>query len=67
MDDWFEKEQLHFAAQDGDVRKVRALIELGSPTNEFDEPGRAPHYVAEYGRTEVNAVDQGMAGNTPLW
>jgi ankyrin repeat protein len=35
--DWFEKEQLHFAAGDGDLEKVKSLLVAGYPINAFDE------------------------------
>jgi len=28
-DNWFEREQLHFAADEGDLKKVKDLIEKG--------------------------------------
>ena len=78
MDDWFQNEQLHFAADDGDLSRVKQLIKEGFPLNEFDELGKTPlHYAAErehleivqflveYG-ADVNAHDESQAGNTPL-
>jgi hypothetical protein len=34
--DWYETEQLHFAAQDGDLERVKELIEEGYDINAFD-------------------------------
>ena len=78
MDDGFEKEQLHFAAQDGDLTRVKKLVEEGFLLNEFDELGKtALHYAAEGEHLEivrflvesgadVNAHDESQAGNTVL-
>ena len=37
MDDWYEKEKLHFAADDGNLDEVKKLIEKGYDINAFDE------------------------------
>ena len=78
MSDWVEKEQLHFAAQDGDLGRVEQLVQEGFPLNALDELGKTPlHYAAEGGHLEVvryllefsadpNARDESQAGNTPL-
>jgi len=78
MSDWFEKEQLHFAAQDGDMGKVEELVQDGFLLNAFDELGKTPlHYAAEGGHLEIvrfllesgadpNAHDENQAENTPL-
>jgi hypothetical protein len=48
MADWFEKEQLHIAAQDGDLGRVEVLVQEGSLLNALDELGKTPlHYAAE--------------------
>jgi ankyrin repeat protein len=77
-DDWFEREQLHFAAQDGDLEKVTNLLNQGYPPNAFDELGKTPlHYAAQGGHLEVmrmlldsgadvNAHDEQVIGNTVL-
>jgi ankyrin repeat protein len=78
IDDWYEREQLHFAAQDGDVSEVKRLLNEGYQPNVFDELGRTPlHYAAEHGHlqvmevlitsgADVNAHDESVIGNTPL-
>ncbi len=77
-DNWFEKEQLHFAAQDGLVERVKDLLSKGSDPNAFDEISKTPlHYAAEQGHIEVmkllieagadvNAHEEAKIGNTPL-
>jgi ankyrin repeat protein len=76
--DWFEKEQLHFAAQDGDLIKLKELVEKGFSINEFDELDKTPlHYAAEKelfeivsflidSGADVNSRNEKNAGNTPL-
>lgn len=79
MNDWFEKEQLHFAADDGDLDKVKTLIDQGYDVNAIDEAMELTplHYavrsekfkVAEYLITagaNVNAHEAEKAGETPL-
>ena len=72
------KDQLHFAAQDGNVEDVRRLLAAGYPVNRFDEIGNTPlHYAAMEGHlsvmnmllaagADVNAHDETVIGNTPL-
>ena len=74
----FEREQLHFAAQDGDVERVTRLLNDGYQPNVFDDLGKTPlHYAAELGHVgvlqvllaagaDVNAHDESVIGNTPL-
>ena len=74
----FEREQLHFAAQDGNVEDVKRLLAAGYQPNVFDDLGQTPlHYAAEGGHLEVmnvllaagadvNANDERVIGNTPL-
>jgi len=78
MEAWFEREQLHFAAQDGSVEEVKRLLGAGYQPNVFDELGKTPlHYAAERGHldvvklllasgADVNAHDERVIGNTPL-
>jgi ankyrin repeat protein len=82
LDDSFEdvlrREQLHFAAQDGDVAKVTRLLNEGHEPNAFDDLGRTPlHCAAERGHldvmrlllasgAEVNAHDERVIGDTVL-
>jgi ankyrin repeat protein len=77
-EDWFDNEQLHLAAADGDVGRLMELLALGSDPNRFDELGRTPlHYAAAAGNiaaaerllaagANVNAHDDSRAGDTPL-
>jgi len=77
-DDWYEKEQLHFAASDGDLPRVKQLVESGYHVNLFDDLSYAPlHYaakgecfaVAQYliaAGADVNAHDEDHIGETPL-
>lgn len=76
--DEFNRERLHFAAQDGDLDEVRRLLDDGFQPSEFDGLGKTPlHYAAERGHVEVmkallaagadvNANDERVIGNTPL-
>ena len=69
---------LHLAAQDGDVMRVRELLAEGRSPNAFDEIAKTPlHYAAESEHidiirllleagADVNANDEGRIGNTPL-
>ena len=78
-DDWYGKEQLHFAAQDGDLERVKDLVNQGFEVNAFDETlSLTPlHYavrneyieVARYLLSvgaDVNAHDEKRIGETPL-
>ena len=78
-DDWFEREQLHFAADEGDLDKVKQLIEQGYDINAFDaDLSLTPlHYavrreylaVVQYLLScgaDVNAHDEDKNGETPL-
>jgi hypothetical protein len=78
-DNWYEHEQLHFAAQDGDLRRVQELIAAGYDVNAFDEGMRyTPLHYAVKGEffavaryliscgTDVNAHDETRIGETPL-
>ena len=78
-DDWFEKEQLHFAAEDGDLEKVKSLLAAGYPINAFDDAlSRTPlhcaavknqihivRYLIEAG-ADVNAREEAKIGDTVL-
>lgn len=78
-DDWFEREQLHFAADEGDLEKLKQLVERGYDVNAFDSNlSLTPlHYavrrdniaVAQYLLSigaDVNAHDEAGIGETPL-
>ena len=74
----FAEWDLHFAAQDGDLARVRELLAEGRSPNVFDEISKTPlHYAAESGHidilrillqagADVNANDEARIGNTPL-
>jgi ankyrin repeat protein len=78
MDDWFERERLHRAAEAGDLPAVEDLVGRGCPVNTFDQLGRTPlHYavlrehfaVVDYllrHGADINAHDERVIGNTPL-
>jgi hypothetical protein len=69
---------LHFAAQDGNLTRVRELLAEGRSPNAFDEIVMTPlHYAAASGHidvmrlllnagADVNAHDESRIGNTPL-
>jgi ankyrin repeat protein len=74
----FDEGELHFAAQEGDITRVRELLAAGQSPNAFDEIAKTPlHYAAESGHidimrvlleggADVNANDEARIGNTPL-
>ena len=74
----FEREKLHFAAEDGDVEEVKKLLDEGYQPNLFDELGKTPlHYAAMRGHldvmnvllaagADVNAHDERVIGDTVL-
>jgi ankyrin repeat protein len=78
MNDWYEKEKLHFAVQENDLEKVKKLIDEGCDPNYFDDISFTPlHYaiqnenldIAQYlidHGSDVNACENEKAGNTPL-
>ncbi len=79
MDDWYEKDQLHFAAGDGDLPRVRELVVQGHEINAFDQDiSFTPlHYAVRGGHIEVaqyllsvgadvNAHEESKIGETPL-
>jgi ankyrin repeat protein len=78
MDDWFEVEKLHIAADEGDLDEVRRLVSEGYPVTEFDELSMTPlHYAAKGNHLEmarflieagadVNAREEAKIGETPL-
>jgi len=73
-----ENDDLHFAAMDGDIDRVTALLAAGVDPNRFDGLGKTPlHYAAERAHlgvmrlllengAHVDAHDEAMIGNTPL-
>lgn len=78
MDDWYETQQLHIAAHDGDAKRVAELLAKRRSPNDFDELGQTPlHYAAEAEHFEVvslllahgadvNAHHEPTIGNTPI-
>jgi ankyrin repeat protein len=76
--DWFQKEQLHIAAQNGDVDRVRALLAENPSLAYFDAIGCTPlHYAVEKedfritsllleSGADINAHDREHIGETPL-
>ena len=78
FEDVLRREQLHFAAADGDVETVTRLLNEGHQPNVFDELGKTPlHYAADRGHlnvmrlllasgADVNAHDERVIGNTVL-
>lgn len=73
-----DESDLHFAAQNGDMTRVRQLLADGRSPNAFDEISKTPlHYAAENGHidimrvlleagADVNAHEEARIGNTPL-
>src|SRR5712692_2170317 len=78
MDDSFERESLHRAAQEGNLPTVQELLRHGSDVNAFDELGRTPLHYAVFGElvpvvtyllrhgANINARDERVIGDTPL-
>ncbi|HKY29390.1 MAG TPA: ankyrin repeat domain-containing protein [Pyrinomonadaceae bacterium] len=78
FDDVLRREQLHFAARDGDLAEVTRLLNEGYQPNVFDELGKTPlHYASERGHldvmrlllssgADVNAHDESVIGDTVL-
>jgi ankyrin repeat protein len=54
LNDWYQREQLHFAASDGDLEKVKALLKEGYSINAFDDLSWTPlHCAAKENRIDV--------------
>ena len=77
-EDWFDREEIHFVAQEGDIEKIRSLLASGCDVNSFDEIGKTPlHYAVRNENIElvkfllksganVNARCEAQIGDTPL-
>jgi len=78
-DEWFDREQLHFAASDGDLGRVKELVAQGYDVNLFDEEiSLTPLHYAVRGEyfavskfllengANVNAHEEEKSGETPL-
>ena len=73
-----QREQLHRAAQDGDLSRIERLLQRKYPVNRFDCLGKTPlHYAVQGGHLQVvdrlieaganvNVHYERVAGNTPL-
>ena len=78
MDHWLEQDQLHRAAEAGDLPAVRELLDRGCAVNAFDELGKTPLHYAVSGEhfavvdcllrraADINAQDERVIGDTPL-
>ena len=78
LEEWCEREQLHFASAEGDLGKVKRLVAEGFPLDAFDDLSRTPlHCAVEGGHlevvkyllsagAEVNAREERKIGNSPL-
>ena len=74
----FQREQLHHAASDGGLARVRELLAAKYPVNRFDDLGKTPlHHAAEgehldvvdelfAAGADVDAHDERVIGDTPL-
>ena len=79
MDDWYEKERLHFAADEGNLDEVKKLVEKGYDVNAFDEglsftplhhaiineQYKVAEYLIEAG-ADINAHEEEKIGEKPL-
>jgi ankyrin repeat protein len=75
--DEFGRSDLHYAARDGDLEKVRRLINAGSDVHRVDHGGWSPlHFAAQACSAETAEIliEAGARidvrdshGNTPLW
>jgi ankyrin repeat protein len=78
FEDVLKREELHFAAEDGNLAEVTRLLNEGHQPDVFDELGKTPlHYAAARGHldvmrvllasgADVNAHDERVIGDTVL-
>jgi ankyrin repeat protein len=65
-DEWYERERLHLAAQDGDLSLIKHLLAEGSDVNAFDNLGMtALHWAAKKEHHDVASllIEAGAAVN----
>jgi len=77
-DDWFERERLHRAAEDGDLAEVGRLLDAGASLDHFNEISHTPLHCAVHAEhykvaqlllnrgAQVDAHESERAGDTPL-
>ena len=77
-DDWFDRERLHRAAEEGDLPEVERLVSMGSAFERFDDISFTPLHYAVRGEqykvaqlllskgADVNAHESEKARDTPL-
>jgi ankyrin repeat protein len=78
LEDWYEAERLHRAAEDGDLEEIERLILSGYDVDSFDDLGHTPMHRAVVGGQSkavevllrrgalINANDEATIGETPL-
>ena len=77
-EDWFDAEQLHRAAEAGDIIEMACLVDRGLDVNQYDDMSHTPLHCAVMGRqwkatkwllehgSNINANDEQKIGETPL-
>ena len=76
--DWYQRERLHRAAQEGNLAEAAKLLDRGFDPNVFDEIGKTPLHYAAAGEhadvvslllrrgARVDAHHEPSTSNTPL-